>query len=689
MSSRQVRKLRQLRDGGSVEEEEEEHSEVDEVTKASSAFRALVDSDASQEEDEVAPVPVAVSAKSADEARKPRHGSRKGRKGRQVESGPSLPEIQGEEAEQGFQADESFQEIATETESSAAGPLSMCRHDFSAETERQRVFGSGRPGPLGQSGQRRAPRPRGQVEGRTLHHRRLFLVSLNPSEPWVKPENSPRMVAKADQDGAAIFDFEETAASSRDLKSLRQIVGQEDPQLLQQYLQRNSFSLDGLLVMAEFHRHQGSHEQAREFVRRAVYTLECSLSPDFSPFQTTGLGPFALRPRVRLDVKNEPSEWSGWSWLNALWRHMHCLRGLGMHRTSLEVCKLLLACTLPRDPTRGLLFADFLCLRSRSFQLLESFATLPACYGLAPSQTPYAAELSFSFPNIAYSLALCTQLGRGQGSTPDLGALSNLSLDPILSGVDDDDWEQDLRAHARLMRALLFFPGCLRPLLEECGVNLQSKPSGSESWLDLLAAPPFSNSMEFCHSQHALAHGRLCVAYAKLCGPLWKDAVKWLHACSARWARIHCSEVFAKDIDAARRSWASSRLALCEALDDYKDLLSDECAENPTPAPILERAMTARLHPPRNQSLFAGAAGAGAHTPEPNMSLHTPAAILFFQSLLPWSELDQTGVQVSPLFWRDVVSGALAVAKGTGLFGLGALADLGRAMASLWKSLRG
>ena len=249
----------------------------------------------------------------------------------------------------------------------------MCRHDFSAETERQRVFGSGRPGPLGQSGQRRAPRPRGQVEGRTLHHRRLFLVSLNPNEPWVKPENSPRMVAKADQDGAAIFDFEETAASSRDLKSLRQIVGQEDPQLLQQYLQRNSFSLDGLLVMAEFHRHQGSHEQAREFVRRAVYTLECSLSPDFSPFQTTGLGPFALRPRVRLDVKNEPSEWSGWSWLNALWRHMHCLRGLGMHRTSLEVCKLLLASrhlsSIPQNFEQVLLLLSM----ARGQFLLEAF----------------------------------------------------------------------------------------------------------------------------------------------------------------------------------------------------------------------------------------------------------------------------------------------------------------------------
>ena len=65
-----------------------------------------------------------------------------------------------------------------------------------------------------------------------------------------------------------------------------QVLSQEDPQLLQQYLQQRSpFSLDGLLVMAEHHWRQGSHEQARELVRRAVYTLECSLSPDFSPFQ--------------------------------------------------------------------------------------------------------------------------------------------------------------------------------------------------------------------------------------------------------------------------------------------------------------------------------------------------------------------------------------------------------------------
>ena len=55
----------------------------------------------------------------------------------------------------------------------------------------------------------------------------------------------------------------------------------------------------------------------------------------------------------------------------------------------------------------------------------------------------------------------------------------------------------------------------------------------------------------------------------------------------------------------------------------------------------------------------------------------------FFQSLLPWSELDQTGVQVSPLLWQDVALGIFAIGKGTVLVGLGALADIWRALRSV------
>ena len=353
------------------------------------------------------------------------------------------------------------------------------------------------------------------------------------------------------------------------------------------------------------------------------------------------------------------------------------------------------ACTLPHDPAHCLLFFDFLCLRSRSFQALQSFVEGFAGYGLggsAPSLSRFARP-DYSLPSMAYSLALCTQLARGQGSCPDLAVLSHLPLDSILSGTEDADWEEDMRAHARLMRALLFFPGCLRPLLDECGIGLQSKPGGStsstETWAELLASAPFSNAMEFTHEQHATTHGRLCMAYAKLCSSFWKDAITWLHACCSRWVRLHSSSVFVKDIEESRRSWASSKLALCEALADYKDLHPSETEENPAPPPILERALAARLHPPNHHGhpfAFTGAGGMdGMHMQvQPNMSLHSPPGLLFFQSLLPWSELDHTGVQVSPLFWRDVLQGALAVAKGTGLVALGGLADVWRAVRALF-----
>ena len=185
-----------------------------------------------------------------------------------------------------------------------------------------------------------------------------------------------------------------------------------------------------------------------------------------------------------------------------------------------------------------------------------------------------------------------------------------------------------MRAHARLLRALVLFPGCLRPLLDQCGIGLQSKPSGAaESWAELLASAPFSNAMEFRHGKHAGAHGRICIAYAKICAPFWKDSMAWLHACCVRWLRWHCSDVFAKDIEAARLSWASSSLAFGPALEDYEDVLTDTAENPPTPAPILERALTARLHPPRNHFTAAGMGGAQVQVP-PNMSLHSPPAVL-------------------------------------------------------------
>ena len=294
-----------------------------------------------------------------------------------------------------------------------------------------------------------------------MHHRRLFLVSLEANEPWPKPDDTCQMVVLTEEDGAVSFDFEESVSSKRSLEILQSIVSQEDPELLQRYLQRSPFSLDGLLVMAEHHRRQGGYDQARELIRRAVYTVECALAADFSPFEGLGVGVSHARPRVRLHMQKS-LEWPGWSWLRAMWMHMHCLAGQGMHRTALEVCKLLIAATLPQDPLRALLWLDHFCLRSRQYKLIGDFSvSLAETCGQACNGLNY---LEFAFPNFAYSVALAGILQK----SPDMSLLNHVTLEQILS-TDVSDLEGDLLTLVRLMRALLYFPGGVRPLLEEAG----------------------------------------------------------------------------------------------------------------------------------------------------------------------------------------------------------------------------
>ena len=335
---------------------------------------------------------------------------------------------------------------------------------------------------------RKGPRrARGQGEGKTLHHRRLFLVSLEANEPWPKPDDTSQMVLVLSEDGAVSFDFKESDASTRSLEMLQSVVSQEDPELLQRYLQRSPFSLEGLLVMAEHHRRQGGYDQARELIRRAIYTVECAFAPDFSPFETLDVGSQSSRPRVRLQMpdRSAPSahsahsalDWPGWSWLRALWMHMHCLAGQGMHRTSLEVCKLLLAATLPQDPLRALLWLDHLCLRSRQYNTIADLSvSLARICGLT-SQGSEASEgsegsemketLELAFPNFAYSVGLAGILQQ----SPDMSLLNHLTLENILDAEGAEDLEGDLLTFARLMRALLYFPGAVRPLLEEVGIS--------------------------------------------------------------------------------------------------------------------------------------------------------------------------------------------------------------------------
>ena len=236
MSQKQLRKLRELQAKQPEPELSSEEAELPSATARSSNFDALAALAASSESEEVL-VPLVRPA--PKRRRKPR---------------PKSPD-----SEELLEAP-----VEAEAAEDVARPrrLALRREDFSMAAERRRVFGR-------MPREAKAKRGRGP-EGRTLHHRRLFLVE--PEEPWVRAETW-EMVAC--EDGS--FDLRETARSKRSLEMLRNVVSHEDPELLQHFLQRSPFEVDGLLVLAEHQRRQGGFEQCRD-VRRAVYALECGIS---------------------------------------------------------------------------------------------------------------------------------------------------------------------------------------------------------------------------------------------------------------------------------------------------------------------------------------------------------------------------------------------------------------------------
>jgi len=264
-------------------------------------------------------------------------------------------------------------------------------------------------------------------------------------------------------------------------------------------------------------------------------------------------------------------------------------------------------------------------------------------------------RLDFAMPNFAYSVALAQLLRLKIDSEPLLAAVNCVSIAAVISSEGGQEFSNDMTAIAQscaqLMRALLFFPVALRPILEEAAVSLHSAPANSlskDTWSTLLMQIPFSDANDFRHTTHGPAHARIAGVFATRFASVWKDSkpLLWLHACCVRLVNMHKSSIFYSELTEARAAWRVASLCLEDALiEDYTSLQPEEGRlEAPRLPVVLAQAGEARLR--SSEELDQGwneALGIGHHRAEvePNMSLHSPTLVLFFQSLLPWSELDR------------------------------------------------
>ena len=133
-------------------------------------------------------------------------------------------------------------------------------------------------------------------------------------------------------------------------------------------------------------------------------------------------------PWVRVQLPGNDSSWPGWSWLMALWGYMLGLASQGLPRTSLEVCKLILAMTLPYDPTHSLAHLDYFALRAEEYDFLLHFVEHfnPPC--ALPAQC--IMRLDCCLPNFAYSAALAYYL-RTDGDACEASALGTVNVEHL------------------------------------------------------------------------------------------------------------------------------------------------------------------------------------------------------------------------------------------------------------------
>lgn len=469
--------------------------------------------------------------------------------------------------------------------------LAMAKPFFNADRERRRLFKM-KPSHMMKDGHNsrkgQSLKLRGTTEGHFLHYRRLFIIEPTPDEGWPRPDGCARMVT----DSSQCFRIETTPERTKMLLEFASDAASYEPQMVYDFLMYYPFCVEALLVASEMNREGRDHQEAFRLLRRAVYAAECSFNGAFSPFSETQVPMvrgdgccFLSWPRVRVQLPANDSSWPGWSWLMALWGYMLSLASQGLPRTSLEVCKLILAMTLPHDPTHSLAHLDYFALRAEEYDFLLHFVEKfnPPC--ALPAQC--IMRLDCCLPNFAYSAALAYYLRTDGDACDEASALGTVNVEHLTepcwvrprAGSDQTDGPS--QAHLALLRAMLLFPGTLRSILDNLGISLNSSASGSPyklSWSELLERSPLGQKPTL-HQQHFLAHALVSDAFVQRCAGFFRGErmLRWLHACAGRLVQMCQSSLFEKELLQARKAWSEAPLAVANALaNDYKKFSTSE-----------------------------------------------------------------------------------------------------------------
>ncbi|OEH80035.1 transcriptional repressor tcf25 [Cyclospora cayetanensis] len=541
--------------------------------------------------------------------------------------------------------------------------LSMERSAFDPETDLIRLFGrevvrTSRTAFRGPSGCARA--------------RRYWLLSPPGPQgtvlnPWV------RMVGTTDQStGNWEFSLQFSEDYIRVQPAFFAAVHSHDPLALRQFCRDQPLHPDGLLALAQSLGVAGNHEMAHEVVRQAVLSLQAAFHYAFSPFLRNADG----TPQVSVDSLNPLNR----QLFVCLLLYMLGLGDQGGHGSALEICKLLLSMDLSYDPCHALLHLDHFAIRSRKYAFLQRFsqefvkqhltyvvsltaraATAVQADGSCMANTMQeeiqeqgtqweVSDLRCALPNFAFSAALASFM---HTEKPEIHAIKHIGVRDIC-GILRDEREciaersgaASVVAHCLLMHAILLFPAFVRRLLQKLQIKGEQTINDSiypqVPWDALIFSAPLWSSDFPCHKTEDAAHDLLIQCFIERNHELWHYGALREH--KALWSK----SVILMDL----RRYTEARIS--------------EFTRHPTlPTALMDMEGLRRQTGRREGRL------------RQHLSLRSTPLLLFFQTMLPWNELDHTGLHAEPMYLSNVFSGLWSFFSSVFAAGVSVLRRLG------------
>jgi len=330
-------------------------------------------------------------------------------------------------------------------------------------------------------------------------------VLITPRDTWPRPDGSVSMRAgELNSQGHPTFNlvFNDTYRAQQSL--YEEVQATHDPNAVAAMLRSHPFHLDALLSMADVYRAMAEHAYADEMIERCVYALEMAWPPGFLSAAGHGVA------RVAYNETNEPL-------FIALFRYMQNMGRRGLHRTALEVCKLILQLD-DNDPMGVFQTIDYFAVRAGQYEYLQKLLE-----GQGTDGDSGAVAL---LPNMVFSLALSKWYQ--ENKEPDRSESENL-----------------------LVKAILLHPLIvvrLQAKLAEQGVGKDSK------WVDALRHPIYAQAS--AGGNAGLSH--LVAIFVERQNALWKagPVQEWLFG-AVRKACASNSDDLPNKVDAA--TWAAIR----------------------------------------------------------------------------------------------------------------------------------